>query len=188
MRHWHSQKDGLSFAVFLVLVGSLTFVSCNTGGGSDTLTVDGTANLTATNAAAVGGLTFTFPDGTLFGFPGQSTTLAFGSDGTTFTLSTSNGSMLSGTITFGSCTLTQTPVPLGTGAIPFVQMYDTCQVTGRSDDDIGFEGSGTGTLTLRLGNASITPVASDPTRVIYHIDAGGNITINDNATRIGIIG
>jgi hypothetical protein len=96
--------------------------------------------------------------------------------------------MLSGTITFGSCTLTQTPVPLGTGAIPFVQMYDTCQVTGRSDDDIGFEGSGTGTLTLRLGNASITPVASDPTRVIYHIDAGGNITINDNATRIGIIG
>ena len=51
MRHWHSQRDGLSFTVFLVLVGSLALVGCNTG-GSDTVTVDGTVNLTATNAAA----------------------------------------------------------------------------------------------------------------------------------------
>jgi hypothetical protein len=188
MRHWHSQRDGLSFRVFLVLVSSLAFVGCNTGGGSDTVTVDGTINLTAANAAALGGLTFTFPDGTLFGFPGQSTTLAFGDDGITFTLTTSNGSMLNGTITFGSCTLTQNPVPPGTGATPFAQTYDTCQVTGRSDDDTGFEGSVTGTLTLKFGNASITPVVSDPARVIYHIDAGGNITINNNTTPIGIVG
>ncbi len=187
MRHWHSQRDGLSFTVFLALVGFLAFVSCNTG-GSNGMAVDGTVNLTATNAAALGRLTFTFPDGTLFGFPGQSTTLAFGDDGTTFTLTTSDGTTLNGTITFGSCTLAQNPVSLGTGAIPFAQTYDTCQVTGRSDDDIGFGGSGTGTLTLKLGNASITPVASNPTRVIYHIDAGGNITINNNATRIGVIG
>jgi hypothetical protein len=173
--------------VFLVLVGSLAFIGCNTG-GSDNLTVDGTVNLTATNAAALGGIAFTFPDGTLFGFPGQSTTLTFGDDGTAFTLTTSNGPELNGTITFGSCTLTQNPVSLGTGAIPLVQTYDTCQVIGQSDDDIGFEGSGPGTITLRLGNASVTPVASSPTRVIYHIDAGGNITINNNATRIGIIG
>jgi hypothetical protein len=162
-------------------------MGCNTG-GSDTLTVDGTVNLTATNAAALEGITFTFPDGALFGFPGQSTTLTFDDDGTTFTLTTSDGSVLNGTITFGSCTLTQNPVPLGIGAIPLAQTYDTCQVIGQSDDDIGFEGSGTGTITLRLGNASVTPVASSPTRVIYHIDAGGNITINNNATRIGIIG
>jgi len=187
MRHWHSQRDGLSFTVFLVLVGSLAFVGCNTG-GSNTLTVDGTVDLTATNAAALGGLTFTFPDGTLFGFPDQSTTLAFGSDGTTFVLTLSNGPVLSGTIAFGSCTLTQNPVPLGTGVIAFAQTYDICQVTGRSDEDLGFEGSGSGTLTLRLGSASVTPVASDPTRVIFHIDAGGNIMINNNATRIGIIG
>jgi len=96
--------------------------------------------------------------------------------------------VLNGTITFGSCTLTQNPVPLDTGAIPFAQTYDTCQVTGRSDDDTGFEGSVTGTLTLKLGNASITPVASGPARVIYHIDAGGNITINNNTTPIGIVG
>jgi len=71
----------LSFTVFLVLVGSLAFVSCHTG-GSDGVTVGGTVNLTVTNTAALGGLTFTFPEGTLFGFPGQSTTLAFGDDGT----------------------------------------------------------------------------------------------------------
>ena len=187
MRHWHSQRDGLSFTVFLVLVGSLAWVGCNTGGG-DTVAVDGTVNLTATNAAALGDLTFTFPDGTLFGFPGQSATLAFGDDGTTFVLTPSNGSVLNGTITFGSCTLTQNPVLLGTGAIPFTQTYDTCQVIGRSDGNVGFGGSGTGTLTLRLGSASVTPVSSDPTRVTYHIDVGGNITINNNTTRIGIIG
>ena len=187
MRHWHSQRNGLSFTVFLVLVGSLACVGCNTG-GSDTLTVDGTVDLTATNAAALGGLTFTFPDGALFGFPGQSTTLVFGSDGTTFVLTPSNDPGLNGTITFGSCTLTQNPVPLGAGVIPFVQTYDPCQVIGRSDGDLGFGGSGPGTLTLRLGSASVTPVASNPTRVIFHIDVGGNITINDNATRIGVIG
>jgi hypothetical protein len=152
------------------------------------VTVDGTVNLTATNAAALGGLIFTFPDGTPFGFPGQSTTLTFGNDSTTFTLTASDGSVLNGTITFGSCTLTQDPVPLGPGAIPFVQTYDTCQATGRADDDIGFGGSDTGTLTLRLGSASVSPVDSNPTRVIYHVDAGGNITINNNATRIGVVG
>ena len=185
MRHWHDQRDVLSFTVFLVLVGSLAFVSCNTG-GSNAVTVGGTVNLTATNAAALGGLTFTFPEGTVFGFPGQSTTLAFGDDGTTFTLTTSNGPALAGTITFGSCTLTQNPVPLATGAILFAQTYDTCQVTGQADDDIGFGGASTGTITLILGNASITPVASSPTRVIYRVDAGGNITINNNVTRIGM--
>jgi hypothetical protein len=84
--------------------------------------------------------------------------------------------------------LTQNPVPLGAGVIPFAQTYDPCQVIGRSDGDLGFGGSGPGTLTLRLGSASVTPVASNPTRVIFHIDVGGNITINDNATRIGVIG
>ena len=187
MRHWHDQRDVLSFTVFLVLVGSLAFVSCNTG-GSNAVTVGGTVNLTATNTAALGGLTFTFPEGTLFGFPGQSTTLAFGDDGTTFTLTTSNGPVLNGTITFGSCTLTQNPVPLDTGAILFAQIYDTCQVTGQSDNDIEFSGAGTGTIALILGNASITPVASSPTSVIYNVDAGGNITINNNTTPIGVTG
>ena len=189
MRHRHYRRDVLSFMVFLVCVCSLACVGCSTGGGgSDTAAVDGTVHLTSTNAAALGGLTFSFPDAALFGFPGQSTTLAFGGDGTTFTLTTSTGTVINGTITFGSCTLTQNPVPLGPGATLFTQQYDTCQVLGKSDGDIGFGGSNTGTLTLRIGNASITLVDSTPTRVIYHVDVGGNITINDNATRIGIIG
>jgi hypothetical protein len=189
MRHWPCQRNVLSFTVFLVLMGSLAFVGCNFGGtDNNKATVNGTLDVTATNAAALGGLTFTFSDGALFGFSGQSTTLAFGNDGSTFTLTAGDGSVLNGTITFGSCTLTQNPVPLSTGAIPFMQTYDPCQVIGKSDDDIAFGGSGTGTITLRLGNASIAPVTSSPTHVIYHIDAGGNILINDNMTRIGVIG
>jgi hypothetical protein len=41
------------------------------------------------------------PKGTLFDFPGQSTTLALGNDGTTFTLTTSDGTVLKGTIIYG---------------------------------------------------------------------------------------
>jgi hypothetical protein len=41
------------------------------------------------------------PKGTLSGFPGQSTTLALGNDGTTFTLTTSDGTVLNGTIIYG---------------------------------------------------------------------------------------
>jgi hypothetical protein len=172
-------------------MGSLAFLGCNITGsdsGNPKASVNGTIDLTATNAAALGGLTFTFPDGTLFGFSGQSATLAFGTDGTTFTLTTSDGAVLNGTITYGSCTLTQNPVPPGTGAMPFTQTYDTCQVTGQSDGDIEFGGAGTGTITLKLGNVSIAPVASNPTRVVYRIDVGGSIIINDNTTRIGIVG
>ena len=68
------------------------------------------------------------------------------------------------------------------------QTYDTCQVIGESDEDIEYGGSGTGTITLRLGTASTTSVTSNPTRVIYNIDVSGNITINNNATCIGVIG
>ena len=121
-------------------MGSLACVGCNFGGNgaaNNEASVNGTLDITATNAAALGGLTFTFSDGALFGFSGQSTALAFGNDGSTFTLTAGDGSVLNGTITFGSCTLTQNPVPAGTGASPFVQTYDPCQVIGKSDDDIG---------------------------------------------------
>ena len=187
MRHWNSCRGLLSFTVLLVLVFSLALVSCSNTGGN-TATVNGTVGLTATNAAALGGLTFDFPDATLFGFPGQSTTLELGADGTTFTLTTSNGTVIKGTLTFGSCRLTQNPVPLGGGTAPFEVAYDTCDVTGKSDRDTAFGGSGTGTLTLRLGRASGTPVDSAPEHVIYNIDVGGNITINENTTPIGVTG
>lgn len=187
MRRWNSGRCLLSCTVLLGLVFPLTLMGCNDTGGT-TATVNGTVSLTATNAAALGGLTFDFPDATLFGFPGQSTTLALGADGTTFTLTTNGGTVIIGIITFGSCRFTQNPVPLGGGTTPFDVVYDTCEVTGRSDRDIAFGGANTGTLTLRLGRANGTPVDSAPEHVVYTIDEGGHITINENTTPIGVTG
>jgi hypothetical protein len=186
MRYWHYRQGLPGFMVLLGLVVSLVLVGCNNS-GSDTATVNGTVNLTTRNAAALGGLTFTFPDATLFGFPGQSATLEWGDDGTTFTLTTSSGTVLQGSITFGSCTFIQNPPPLRAGEAPFVQTYDPCQVAGRSNGDLEFGESQRGIIILILGSASQTPVASDPTNVIYNVDIGGNITINMNVTPIGII-
>ena len=191
MRYWHCRRGLPSFTVLLGLVFSWALVGCNNNTGSDTVdtaTVNGTINLTATNAAALGGLTFTFPDATLFGFPGQSATLGWGADGTTFTLTTSGGTVIQGSITFGSCTFTQNPAPLGVGEVPFAKAYDTCQILGKSNGEIAFGGSSRGTIALILGNASQTPVASDVTNVIYNIDVGGNITINTNVTPLGVVG
>ena len=192
MRHWHCRRGLPSFTVLLGLVFSWALVGCNNNTDFDNTvdkaTIGGTVNLTATNAAALGGLTFAFPDATLFGFPGQSATLGWGADGTTFTLTTSGGTVIQGSITFGSCTFTQNPAPLGVGEVPFAKAYDTCQVFGRSNGDIAFGGSNRGTIALILGSASQTPVASDPTNVIYSIDIGGNITINTNVTPIGVVG
>jgi len=171
----------------MALVGC-GFSNGDNNSSSDSGSVNGTVNLTASNAAALGGLTFTFSDATLFGFPGQSTTLMFGSDGTTFALTTSGGTVIQGSITFGSCLFTQNPATLGVGQAPFVMEYDTCAVTGQSAGDIDFGGSGNGTITLRLGGASATSVNSVATNVVYHIDLGGNITINANMTPIGVVG
>jgi hypothetical protein len=187
MRYWHGRRGLLHCTVVLVLVGSCALGGC-TQGGSGTATINGTLRLTATNAAALGGLTFAFADGTVFGFAGQPTTLTFGPDGTTFTLTPSGNPPITGTLTFGSCTFTQNPAPLGPVTTPLVQAYDTCQVTGKSASALAFGGSGTGTLTLTLGNASLAPVTSDPLDVTYTIDTNGNIFINTNTTPIGVVG
>jgi hypothetical protein len=187
MQHGQSWSGLLRVLAIVALMGSAALISCTTT-GSTTGNVNGTVSLTAMNAAAVGGLTFAFPDGTLFGFPGQSATLALGTDGMTFTLTTSRGLVLNGTITFGSCTFTQNPASLAPGGTLFTQKYDTCQVTGKSDGDIGFGGAGHGILLLSLGSAGATPVSSDPLGVTYTIDMAGQITINVNTTPIGVTG
>jgi hypothetical protein len=187
MCNWYCRPRLLSFTVLLGLVVSVGLVRCSTD-GSSTPVVNGSVNLTATNAAALGGLTFTFPNATLFGFSGQSATLVLGDDGTIFILTTSGGTVINGIITFGSCTFTQTPAPPGGGNAPFTAVYDTCVVSGRSNGHIPFGGSGPGTITLILGSANQTPVFSDRTNVTYNIDTSGNITINTNTTPIGVIG
>ena len=63
MRYWNSCRGLLSFTVLLVLVFSLALVGCSNTGGN-TATVNGTVGLTATNAAALGGLIFPFTDAT----------------------------------------------------------------------------------------------------------------------------
>jgi hypothetical protein len=106
MRYWNCRRGLLRCTGLLVLVCSVALMGCDDNGVT-TATVGGTVNLTAMNAAALGGLTFDFPDATLFGFPGQSTTLECGPDGTTFTLTISGSTAIQGNITFGSCRFTQ---------------------------------------------------------------------------------
>lgn len=173
--------------VFIACLCVYTLSGCSET-GNDAARVDGTTNLTALNAAAVGGLTFRFADGAIFGFTGQSLSLALGADGTTFTLTTSGGTVIPGTLLFGSCTFTQTPTSVTAGATPLVQTYTTCQAMGIADGDIDFGGSGNGKLMLRLGLNSEALVTSDPLTVIYTVDVGGHITINSNTTPIGVIG
>lgn len=184
MRYRNGRRGLLSGTILVMLVCSLALGGCGNTGGDD-VTINGTVSLSATNAAALGGITFAFSDGTLFGFPGQSATLAWGADGTTFTLTASGGTVIQGKISFGSCTFTQNPTQ---AAAPFVGVYDTCQVTGRSAGDIGLGGAGNGTITLTLGIASLTPVDSSPVPVSFAVDVNGQITINMNTTPIGVVG
>lgn len=187
MRHWHGRRGLLRCTVLKVLVCSLALVGC-ANNSADHARVSGTVSLSAGNAAAIGGLTFAFADAALFGFPGESANLTLDPDGTTFTLTRSGGTVLQGSITYGSCQLTQHAASLGVGEAPLVAEYDTCEVTGLSAGDIAFGGSGTGTITLRLGRAGAAPVDSAPTNVIYHIDLAGSITINETLTPIGVVG
>ena len=187
MRHWYGRRGLLRCTVLLALVCSLVLMGCANNNSDARAGVNGTVSLTARNAAALGGLTFAFPDATLFRFPGASANLTLGDDGTIFTLTSSGGTVIQGSVAFGSCRFTQNPAQLGPGETAFVEQYDTCEVIGRSAGNIAFGGSGNGTITLRLGRASATPVDSAPTNVIFHIDVGGNITINANVTPIGVV-
>ncbi len=188
MRHQTHGHRLRCLPAFLALMLAWTLVGCSSGGNTQ-VSVGGTVALSTANASAVGGLVFRFADGAILGFAGEDLTLGFGEEGTTFTLTTSRGTVVVGTMTFGSCTFTETPAVLAPAGRPlFVQTYATCQVSGSSNDDIGFGGSGNGTLLLRLGRDSGAIVNSAPLSVVYHVDAGGQITINLNTTPIGVTG
>jgi hypothetical protein len=196
MRHGNDARGRLRDTILVALVCCVALVRCTEDSGSiDSATVDGAVTLTAQNAVALAGLTFGFPDAAVFGFPGQTAALTLGQDGSSFTLTTSTGTVIegvitfgAGTMTFGACRFTQRPAPPGDGTTPLAVEYATCEVTGQSSGDIGFGGSGDGTITLRLGRANETIVASNPTQVTYHIDLSGRITINTNTTPIGVVG
>ena len=183
MRHWNFRRGLLGVTAILVLVFSWALLGCK--GASDRMVAGGQVSLAAADGAALEGLTFDFPNATIFGFPGESATLEIGDAGDTFTLTTSGGTVINGTITNGaiaieSCRLTQDPAEVEAGEVQFDAEYNTCQATVVSDGKIAFGSSGNGTVTLSIGTAGETPVASAPEEVTLHLHDNGTVTINNN--------
>jgi hypothetical protein len=159
------------------------------GDDSDEAVINGLVGLAASDGAALAGLTFDFPDATFFGFPGESTTLEVGDGATIFTLTTSAGTVIHGTITPGasdavSCRLTQDPQEVEAGKVQFDEAYVTCQATVDSQGDITFVEPGAGTVILGFSTTGETAVVSSPEEVILNLRDDGTVTINDNATPI----
>ena len=173
----------------MMCIFAWALMGCGGGGSDDAVINGGLVNLAAADGPSLAGLTFDFTDATIFGFPGESATLGVGDNATTFTLATSGGTMINGTITAeasaaAGCQLTQNLQEVGVGRQPFVEQYDTCQATVQSQDAITFGASGPGTVTLSFGKTGEAAVASAPEPVILHLRDDGTVTINNNATPI----
>ena len=187
MRHWNFRR-GLLWATAIVgLVFAWSLMGCDDE--DDTIAISGLVSLAEADGAAIEGLTFDFSEATIFGFPGESATLAIGDAAATFTLTTSGGTVINGTITketgvTTSCRLAQNPGEVGVGEERFDEEYNTCRGTVTSAGELAFGSSGAGTVILSMSRAGETPVASDPEDVILNLNENGTVTINDNATPI----
>lgn len=189
MRHWNLRRRLLGGTASLMLVFAWVLMGCGGNGSDETVIVGGLVDLAAADGPSLAGLTFDFTDATIFGFPGESATLEVGDGATTFTLTTSGGTVIHGTITPGTstaaaCGLTQNLQEVGAGSEPFDEQYDTCQATVGSKEEIDFGASGPGTVVLGFLRTSGTAVASAPEDVLLHLRDDGTVTINDNATPI----
>jgi hypothetical protein len=158
-------------------------------GNDETVISGGLVDLAAADGPSLAGLNFDFTDATIFGFPGESAILGVGADAATFTLTTSGGTVINGTIATVSsaaaaCRLTQNLQEVGAGKEPFDEQYDMCQATVNAKEEIAFGASGPGTVTLNVGRTGQTSVASGPEDVILHLHDNGTVTINDNTTPI----
>jgi hypothetical protein len=173
----------------MMCIFAWALIGCGGGGSDDAVINGGLVNLTAVDGASLAGLTFDYTDATIFGFPGESATLGIGDSATTFTLTTSGGTVINGTITAVAsapvgCQLTQNLQEVGAGGTPFVEQYDTCQATVNSQGAIIFGASGPGTVTLSFNKIGGAAVASAPEAVILNLRDDGTVTINNNATPI----
>jgi len=173
----------------MICIFAWALMGCGGGGSDDAVISSGLVNLTAVDGASLAGLTFDYTDATIFGFPGESATLGIGDNATTFTLTTSDGTLINGTITAvasapAGCQLTQNLQEVGAGGTPFVEQYDTCQATVSSQGAIIFGASGPGTVTLSFNKIGEAAVASAPEAVILNLREDGTVTINNNATPI----
>ena len=173
----------------MMFVFAWALMGCSGNGSDETAISGGLVDLAAADGPSLAGLTFDFTDATIFGFPGESATLEVGDGATTFTLTTSGGTVIHGTITpeasaVAACRLTQNLQEVGAGKEPFDEQYDACQATVNSQEDIAFGASGPGTVTLGFARIGATAVASGPEDVTLHLREDGTVTINDNATPI----
>ena len=187
MRRWNWRRGLLRGVVSMMFVCAWALMGC--GSDSDEVVIGGAVGLAAADGAALSGLTFDFPNATIFGFPSESATLEVGEGATTFTLTTSGGTVINDTITNGastavSCQLTQNPQEVGAGKQQFTEEYSTCQAAVHSREEITFGASGPGTVTLSVGRTGEAAVASDPEDVILHLHEDGTVTINNNAMPI----
>jgi hypothetical protein len=187
MRHWNLRRGLLGGMVSIMFVCAWALMGC--GSDNDEVVIGGVVGLAAADGAALAGLSFDFFDATIFGFPGESATLEVGENATTFTLTTSGGTVIHGTITPGasaavSCQLTQNLQEVEVGKKQFAEEYSTCQAAITSQDAITFGEAGAGTVTLSLARTGETVVASGPKDVILHLHDNGTVTINNNATPI----
>lgn len=189
MRHWNFRRGLLGGTAYMMFVFACALMGCGGDSDSDNTVINGLVGLAAADGAALAGLTFDFPDASSFGFPGESATLGVGDGATTFTLTTSGGTVIRGTITTGasagvSCRLTQNSQEVEAGKAQFDEAYDTCEGAVNSAGEITFGTSGPGTVTLSFGRTGGTAVASGPEDALLHLREDGTVTINDNATPI----
>ncbi len=178
MRRWGSIRMLLSLLAAIALAALLA--GCPDDDDDDdefTVNLEGT-DLTAANAASIGGLTFSFAaaDGEIFGFAGEACTVELGDDGTTFTL-VCDGTTVNGAVTFGSCTGTpdQTNDDFGES-----RTYETCETDVVADGTVTGGSSFQAATTLLLAeNVGDTPVESAPLDVEYEIDNDGTVSRNN---------
>jgi hypothetical protein len=181
MQHWKSCKVLLYLNIILLMVLSLALMGCgdDSDHGEDIVTVNDTFALTADNAAALAGLSFDFPDGSIFGpeCADVPATLEFGPTGDTFTL-TCDGTTIDGVVTFGSCILESEEVG------EYRQRFTTCDCNVNAQN-IPPGGSTDGEATLSLGRPNRDTVTSDPTETVVGVGDDGSVTIGGNETPIG---
>jgi hypothetical protein len=180
MQHWKSCKVLLYLNVILVTVLSLALMGCpDDSDHGDVININAAEfGLTAQNAAALAGQSFTFPDGGIFGdqCAGESATLTFGAAGDTFIL-TCGDTTIDGTITYDSCTFEDDDGP-------YRRRFPTCDCIVDAQN-IPEGGCAAGTVQLRLDRPNQNTEDSETTSTDVCVDNNGNVTIGDNTTPIG---
>lgn len=198
MQQTSSRSTGHFIVAVLVLISSLALFACS-GGTGERRNVSATVPLNGTNVLALEGSfppQFTIPDGSVF-------SLSIGNNPVTFTFFLSSGStstqfilarfgstaIVSGGVTFGSCTLTVTSgsFPSGGPQTGSTITFSTCAiVVSASNVEVGGDAE-TSIVTLMLTNATTgVSAASTPLTLLssVSIQHDGVLLLNNVHTGI----